>query len=158
MCSCLWYPHEANRVMGGTNVHEENCLVFIIIITIWALSWENLSSEVCEQHRRRPACASAQSDQHLCFSLFGKYHIQTSYKRNFNSLASLCSWAGWFEYHFVRNPEDRFSRNEAYIVKYIQTFLVTTVDGCEQQRRRPACASTQSDQHLCYSLIGMYHI
>ena len=29
---------------------------------------------VCKQHRCRPACASAQSDQHLCYSLFGKYH------------------------------------------------------------------------------------
>ena len=26
---------------------------------------ENLSSENCEQHRRRPSCASAQSDQRL---------------------------------------------------------------------------------------------
>ena len=30
---------------------------------------------VCKQHRRRPACASAQSDQRLCYSLFGKYHM-----------------------------------------------------------------------------------
>ena len=30
---------------------------------------------VCEQHRPRPACASAQTDQPLCYSLFGKYHI-----------------------------------------------------------------------------------
>ena len=29
---------------------------------------------------------------------------------------------------------------------------------CEQQRRRPACASAQTDQRLCYSLIGKYHI
>ena len=29
---------------------------------------------VCE-HRHRPACASAQSDQCLCYSLFGKYHM-----------------------------------------------------------------------------------
>ena len=28
----------------------------------------------------------------------------------------------------------------------------------EQQRRRPACASAQSDQRLCYSLIEKYHI
>ena len=41
----------------------------------WALTRENLSSRVCEQHRRRPACASAQSDQRLCYSLFGKYHM-----------------------------------------------------------------------------------
>ena len=30
---------------------------------------------VCEQHGRRPACASAQSDQRPCYSLIGKYHI-----------------------------------------------------------------------------------
>ena len=36
---------------------------------------ENLSSGVCEQHRHRPACASAQSDQRLCYSLFGKYDM-----------------------------------------------------------------------------------
>ena len=29
-------------------------------------------------------------------------------------------------------------------------------DVWEQQRRRPACASEQSDQRLCYSLIGKY--
>ena len=33
----------------------------------------------------------------------------------FNFLASLCSWAGWFESHFVGNPEDRFSRVTAQI-------------------------------------------
>ena len=29
---------------------------------------------------------------------------------------------------------------------------------CQQQRRRPACQSMQSDQRLCYSLIAKYHI
>ena len=29
---------------------------------------------------------------------------------------------------------------------------------CEQQRRRPACASAQSDQHLVYLLIRQYQI
>ena len=29
----------------------------------------------CEQHRRRPACASAQSDQRLCYSHFEKNHM-----------------------------------------------------------------------------------
>ena len=42
---------------------------------IWASTRENLSSGVCEQHRRRPACASTQSDQCLCYSLFGKYQM-----------------------------------------------------------------------------------
>ena len=42
---------------------------------IWASTRVNLSSGVCEQHRHRPACASAQSDQRLCYSRFVKYHI-----------------------------------------------------------------------------------
>ena len=30
--------------------------------------------------------------------------------------------------------------------------------GCEQQRCRPACTNAQSDQRLCYLLIGKYQI
>ena len=57
---------------------------------IWALRRENLSSEVFEQQRRRPACESAQSDQPRCYSLIGKHHIYTNYERTLNFLASLC--------------------------------------------------------------------
>ena len=42
----------------------------ILIIYHMGPTRENLSLGVCKQHRRRPACASAQSDQHLCYSLF----------------------------------------------------------------------------------------
>ena len=35
----------------------------------WARSCENVSYAICEQQRCRSACASAQSDQHLCCSL-----------------------------------------------------------------------------------------
>ena len=45
---------------------------------------------VCEQQRCRPACASAQSDQRLCYSLIGKYHNKICYERNLNFLAILC--------------------------------------------------------------------
>ena len=31
------------------------------------------------------------------------------------------------------------------------------VPACERQKRRPACTSAQSDQHLCYSLLGKYN-
>ena len=46
----------------------------------WVSSRENLSSGGgggggCEQQRHRPACASAQNDQRLCYSLIGKYHM-----------------------------------------------------------------------------------
>ena len=36
--------------------------------------------------------------------------------RIFNFLASLCSWAGWFETRFDGNLEDRFSRDEAQFI------------------------------------------
>ena len=38
-------------------------------IIIWTTSCENVSYAICEQQRYRSACASAQSDQHLCCSL-----------------------------------------------------------------------------------------
>ena len=83
---------------------------------IWALSQQNLSLGVCNQQMCRPACTSTQTDQHLCYLLYEKYHISTWFKRNFNFLACLCSWGDWFESHFVRNPEDRFCRVEAHIL------------------------------------------
>ena len=93
-------------------IHLHECKILFII---WASPWENLSSGVCEQHRRRPACAFAQSDQRLCYSLLGKYHMWTCYRWKFNFLASLCSWGIWFETRYVGNPEDRFSRDEAHM-------------------------------------------
>ena len=68
---------------------------------------------VCEQQRGRPACAYAQSDERLCFSLIGKYHILTCYKLNSNFLVSLCSSGDWLASCFVAKPEDRFCREEA---------------------------------------------
>ena len=49
--------------------------LYYTVCIIWAATGENLSSGVCKQHRRRQVCTSAQSDQCLCYSLFGKYHM-----------------------------------------------------------------------------------
>ena len=43
--------------------------IWLCLLCIWAGPWENVSYVICEQQRRRSACASAQSDQHLCCSL-----------------------------------------------------------------------------------------
>ena len=70
-------PHDSTSILEALpgkfdiKIHSAS----IVFISIWASSQENLSKGVCENHRRRPACASAQSDQHLCYSLLGKYHI-----------------------------------------------------------------------------------
>ena len=82
---------------------------------IWASTQANLSLGVSEQRRRRPACASAQSDQRLCYSRFVKYNIYACYQWNFIFLASLCRRGDWFETRFVGNPEDIFfSRRGPY--------------------------------------------
>ena len=75
---------------------------------IWASSLENLFSEVYEQQMHRPACAYAQSDQRLCYSFFGKYHIWFCYKRNFNFPAGLYSWWDWFESRLSETPKTGF--------------------------------------------------
>ena len=52
---------------------------------MWAGPWENVSYFICEQQRRRPACASA------------------DYSRNFQTLASFCGCAGRFLSYLVGN-------------------------------------------------------
>ena len=48
--------------------------------------------DVCEQQRRRSACACAQSDKLVCYSLSGKYSSQTCFKQN---LFKKSSWSIW---------------------------------------------------------------
>ena len=67
---------------------------------------------------------TTQSDQRLCYSPIGKYHIQTCHKRNFNFLSNLISGKGLFGSHFVRNPEDRFCRNGPYYVEFYLGFYL----------------------------------
>ena len=40
-----------------------------------------------------------------------------------NFLGSLCSWGDWFESRFVVNPEDRYCRVEAHLVKLETAFF-----------------------------------
>ena len=72
---------------------------------------------ICEQQKHRSACASTQSDQHLCCSLPRQYNISSIYIGNFMILASFFSWADRFESYLLENPEDRFSRDEAHMGK-----------------------------------------
>ena len=76
---------------------------------------------VYEQQRRRPACAYGQSDQCLCYSLFGKYHIYTSCERNFKFLALLVSVAeqAGLIFTFLETPEHRFSGTKVQIHRCI---------------------------------------
>ena len=78
---CVLYQAVVSEILIHTSryhddfLNADNPYVQQMVSYIWASTRENLSSGVCEQHRRRPACASVQSDQQLCYSRFEKYHI-----------------------------------------------------------------------------------
>ena len=70
---------------------------------------------LCKHQSCRSACASEQSDQHLCCLLPRQYIISSFHIRNFKPLASFYNWAGWFEPYLVANPEDKvFSWHGSY--------------------------------------------
>ena len=69
-------PHMVTRKDGFVAfLHLSINYIAVPTPFVWASPLENLSSGVSEQHRRRAAWASAQSDQRLCYSLFGKFHM-----------------------------------------------------------------------------------
>ena len=81
---------------------------FLAARFIWASTWENLSSEVCEQQRRRPACPYPQSDQRLCYSLLESIisKLATSEISNF-LLVSVAEETGW-SLAFSETPKTGF--------------------------------------------------
>ena len=78
---------------------------------------------ICEQQRRRSACASAQSDQRLCCSLPRYYNTSSFYIQNFKPLSSFCGCAGRLVSYLVANPEDRFSHDEDVFANDLLFFL-----------------------------------
>ena len=92
-----------------TYFHEES---------IWAAMRQNLSLVVCEQHRRRLACAYMQPDQRVCCSLIERYILRLATNEISVFLASLCSW---YESHCVGNPEDRFCQGKAHMSSNTET-------------------------------------
>ena len=108
----LSYPLSAQRRYDQTGRMLRLIWVFAgCTVILFVLSWggsyeprhEKTCFALCEQQRRRSACASAQSDQHLCCSLPGQY-MYNIYIQNFKPLASFCDWAGQFESYLVANP------------------------------------------------------
>ena len=60
ICTCCTAFTERER--------ETHCIYWVIdaVTFIWAASWENGPSDICEQQSFRRACVSAQSHQKLC--------------------------------------------------------------------------------------------
>ena len=86
---------------------------------IWATSWEILfltyaNNKGADQPVHPRSLISAFVVRCLDSR---QYNIYTFYSHKFKTLASLCSWADQFVSYLVGNPEDRFSHDEAHIIK-----------------------------------------
>ena len=94
---------------------------------IWASSQENLSLVLCEQQRHRPACASVQTDKHLCHSRIGKYHIYTCHQ-------------GIFNYQLVSVAEEtglRLALSETLKTGFVATRLICCLVWFSANRHQP---------------------
>ena len=75
------------------------------ICSIWATSCENVSYAISEQQRCRSACASAQSDQHLCCSLHDTHATMFTSKLYGPCQAKMCLWAFSTRYDSNRSAQ-----------------------------------------------------
>ena len=84
---------------------------------IWATSWENLFLPYANNKGTdQPAHLRSLISAFVIRCLDSIISVELFYMQNLELLASLCSWADWFESYLVANPEDRFSRAEAHIL------------------------------------------
>ena len=136
------YWIDANRPSSYLFVHCKNVK--------WAASSEFGTYRLCEQRRFRWACASAQSRQTLRCSLIQAVSQEEPSDRKPDP------WPLWMAGHaqlkFVMTEcskaQIRLTGHRARSCENVSYAI------CEQQRRRSACASAQSDQRLCCSLLG----
>ena len=80
-----------------------------------------------------------------------------------NFLASLCSWADWFEYHFVGNPEGWFCRVAAHVDAAYMCILgidaKKPVFGVsEKARLKQVSSATETSQKIEISPVARLHM
>ena len=55
------------RIKCYRNIFHHNLFTYVKLSVSYGPGQAKMCHVICEQQRRRSACASAQSDQHLCF-------------------------------------------------------------------------------------------
>ena len=110
---------------------------------------------VREQQRRRPVCASVQSDQRLCCSLSGKYDRYTWHRQKIKKiLSSFCSSVGRCEplktgFHASR-PILQLSQRETDL-----SFILLHTKNCHSMTFNQVHTHTMQSLYyiLCYKVI-----
>ena len=87
--------------------------------------YEKTSFCICENNDADQLRSNYAADQRFCFRYTDCTILVTSssYLRNFKPQAILCGCTAWFVWGQVRNPEDRFSHNEAHYPIHLSNVL-----------------------------------
>ena len=78
---------------------------------------------ICENKDADQLRGKHEADQRLKFRYVDSTHMydpSTFQNRNFMPQGIFCSCTAWFVSDLVRNPEDRFSHNEAQVMVVVQ--------------------------------------
>ena len=118
LCACTGWSEPLLFAYNKTSFSPKKAHItwyqVYISVNKMGLNTRNPVFRVCEQQRCKTSLhIHAVYSAPLLLAYWKVSYILTCYKDIFNILASLCNWAGWFEPHIVRNPENRFSRVEA---------------------------------------------
>ena len=85
---------------------------------IWATSWENLFMPFANNKGAdQPAHPRSLISAFVVRCIDSIIPLSSFYTRNFKPLPSFCDCADRFESYLVWNPEDRFSCDEAHIIR-----------------------------------------
>ena len=71
---------------------------------------------ICENKDADQLRGDREADQRLCFRYTDTTIPLLSKSENLKSLVIFCGCTAWFVWDLVRNPEDRFSHNEAQLI------------------------------------------
>ena len=81
---------------------------------------------ICENKDADQLRGNREADQRLCFRYTDS--PSSTYIRNFKPLAIFCGCTDRFVSYLVGHPEDRFSHNEAHILKMVNHLLQENIE------------------------------
>ena len=80
------------------------CPKTILVVDNWAMSRENLFYSICEQQRHDQPAHLRSLISVFVVCCLDSIILTLAKSKHFKTLASDCSWAGWFESNLVANP------------------------------------------------------
>ena len=122
---------------------------------IWAATWDFQQCGMCDQQSLRSACAYAQSDQSLCWSLEHSTSVKLLTEHNFGFLSLTGGCSGWSESTLVKMPhclESRVVLVNLLLNRFCNGLLTFSTNVCDRTRIRTQEPTVASHKRLRYKL------